>query len=277
MRANHVKHRLKSGEPSVGTWLSLPSPEAAEFVAQLGFDWLVVDTEHNPTDIRTLSQMFTAMAHSNVAPMVRVPWNDPENMKRVLDAGAWGIVVPMVNTREEAERAVEAIRYPPMGKRSVGGGRHGISFAAGAGEYFKRANEDILLVVQIEHKLGVENADAILSVPGIDACFIGPNDMAASMGIGLGVALESDYPELVAGIMEVRDACLRNGIATGIHCSDGPAVKMRIEQGFQFCALASELRYMLTGLTDAIKETGWTATGPMAYDSDGGPKTVVRY
>src|SRR5215216_6554669 len=115
MRANHVKRRLAAGEPSVGTWLGLPSPEAAEYVATLGFDWLVVDTEHNAIDIRTLSLMFGAIAHSNVAPMVRIPWNSPENFKRVLDAGAWGVVVPMVNSRAEAEQAVSAARYYPDG------------------------------------------------------------------------------------------------------------------------------------------------------------------
>src|SRR5215217_9103509 len=98
MRANHVRRRLAAGEPSIGTWLSLPSPEAAEFVSRLGFDWLVVDTEHNPTDIRTLSLMFGAITTGGSAPMVRIPWNHPENFKRVLDAGAWGIVVPMVNS-----------------------------------------------------------------------------------------------------------------------------------------------------------------------------------
>src|SRR5215213_7783526 len=105
MRANHVKRRLAAGEPSIGTWLALPSPEAAEYVAGLGFDWLVIDSEHNAIDIRTLSQMFGAIAPAGVAPMVRIPWNLPENFKRVLDAGAWGIVVPMVNSKEEAEQA----------------------------------------------------------------------------------------------------------------------------------------------------------------------------
>src|SRR3954452_27706 len=121
MRANHVRRRLAAGEPSIGTWLALPSPEAAEYVSTLGFDWLVVDTEHNPVDIRTLSLMFGAIASNGAAPMVRIPWNLPENFKRVLDSGAWGIVVPMVNSRAEAEQAVQATRFPPRGFRSVGG------------------------------------------------------------------------------------------------------------------------------------------------------------
>ncbi len=204
MRANHVRRRLAAGEPSIGTWLSLPSPEAAEYVSRLGFDWLVVDTEHNPIDIRTLAQMFAAMAASNTAPMVRIPWNSAENFKRVLDAGAWGVVVPMVNSREEAEQAVSAARYYPDGTRSVGGGRFPMSFDTGAEEYFRNANDQILVVLQIEHIQGVENADAILSVPGVDACFIGPNDLAASMGLGLGVPLESE--DAAAGGGHHRDS-----------------------------------------------------------------------
>jgi 4-hydroxy-2-oxoheptanedioate aldolase len=257
MRANHVRRRLKAGEPSVGTWLSLPSPEAAEYVSRLGFDWLTVDAEHNPIDIRTLAQMFAAMAASGTAPMVRIPWNSGENFKRVLDAGAWGVVVPMVKTREEAERAVEAARFYPEGDRSVGGGRAPISFDTTGEHYLRNANNEILVVLQIEHIRGVENADAILSVPGVDACFIGPNDLAASMGLGLGVPLESDDPALNEAIFAIRDACQRNGVAPGIHTSGAAGVNQRIAEGFQFLALASELKYMLSGLKDDINQLDW--------------------
>jgi 4-hydroxy-2-oxoheptanedioate aldolase len=257
MRANHARRRLKAGEPSIGTWLSLPSPESAEYVSRIGFDWLVIDAEHNPIDIRTLAQMFAAMAASDTAPMVRLPWNTPENFKRVLDAGAWGMVVPMVNSREEAERAVEAARYYPDGNRSVGGGRFPMSFDAGAEEYFRNANEEILVVLQIEHIRGVENADAILSVPGVDACFIGPNDLAASMGLGLGVPLESDIPPLMEAIAEIKAACLRHGVAPGIHCSSAAGINQRIAEGFQFCAMASELRYLLSGLRTDLAAVNW--------------------
>jgi 4-hydroxy-2-oxoheptanedioate aldolase len=259
MRTNHVRRRLEAGEASVGTWLGIPSPESAEQVARLGLDWLVVDAEHNPVDIRTLAQMFASMAHSPVAPMVRIPWNTPENFKRVLDAGAWGVVVPMVNSREEAERAVQACRYHPLGNRSVGGGRHAISFGGGAEEYFRSANEEILLVLQIEHIKGVEAADEILSVPGVDACFIGPNDMAASMGIGLGVPLESDNPQVVQAIEHVRVTCEKHGVAPGIHCSDAKGVQWRMEQGFKFLAMASEMRYLLVGLRADLAQLDWKA------------------
>ncbi len=276
MRANHVKRRLAAGEPSVGTWLALPSPESAEYVSALGFDWLVVDSEHNPIDIRTLAQMFTAMAHSSVAPMVRIPWNTAENFKRVLDAGAWGVVVPMVNSRAEAEQAAAALRYPLQGTRSLGGGRHALSFATAAEQYFRHANEELLLVVQIEHIAGVEHADEILSVPGIDACFIGPNDLAASMGIGLGVPLESDHPQLVEAIEHVRAACQRHGVASGIHCSHAAGVRRRIAEGFQFCAMASELRYMLAGLREDLSQLDWHASASQTIATEDQGATV-RY
>ena len=272
MRTNHVKRRLKAGEPSIGTWLALPSPESAEFVANLGLDWLVVDAEHNSVDSRTLAQMFTSMAHFPVAPMVRIPTNTPENFKRALDQGAWGIVVPNVQSREEAEQAVRATRYTPLGERGVGGGRHYLSFDTSASEYYKAANEEILLVIMIEHIKGVENADAILSTPGIDACFIGPNDLAASMGLGLGVPLESGIPSHMEAIQHVRETCKKYGVAPGIHTSGAEGVNQRIAEGFQFCALASELRYMLSGLRDDIDKLNWKRAV-----QTGGDGAIVRY
>jgi 4-hydroxy-2-oxoheptanedioate aldolase len=277
MRANHVKRRLAAGEPSVGTWLAVPSPESAEFVATLGFDWLVADTEHNPIDIRTLSQMFGAIAASGVAPMVRIPWNTPENFKRVLDAGAWGIVVPMVNSKEEAERAVEATYFPPKGNRSVGGGMTALRFGTTGGDYLRHADEEILLVLQIEHVKAVERCDEILSVPGVAACFIGPNDMAASMGIGLGVPLESDHPRLVEAIAHVQKTAKACGVAPGIHCSDSKGVNRRIGEGFQFLAMASELRYMLAGLKSDIDALNWARSPRSEVGAEAVGAGAVRY
>lgn len=279
MRANHVRRRLQAGEPSVGTWLALPSPEAAEHLATLGFDWLVVDTEHNAIDIRTLSQMFGAIAPSGVAPMVRIPWNTGENIKRVLDAGAWGIVVPMVNSRAEAELAVESSRYPPKGARSVGGGMTGLRFGTTGGEYLKHADDEILVVIQIEHITGVEHADEILSVPGVDACFIGPNDLAASMGIGVGVPLESDHPQLVEAIEHIRETCVKHGVAPGVHTSGANGVNQRIAEGFQFLAMASELRYLLSSLNDELGALNWKAAerGLVGQDAVASGGSAVRY
>ncbi len=276
MRGNHVRQRLAAGEASIGTWLSLPSPEAAEYVSSLGFDWLVADAEHNPIDVRTQAQMFASIRASGTAPMVRIPWNTPEHFKWALDAGAWGIVVPMVKSREEAEQAVAATRYPPHGERSVGGGRHALSFGTAATDYYRHANDEVLLVIQIEHIAGVERADDILSLPGVDACFIGPNDLGASMGLGLGVPLESDEPRLVEAIDHIRRTCLAHGVAPGVHCSDAAGVNFRLGQGFLFCAMASELRYMLGGLKTDLATLDWhrAETGRIETADSG---ATVRY
>ena len=250
MRQNHVKRLLQSGQPAVGTYMGLPSPQAAEYMAQIGFDWIVVDTEHYPIDITTASLMFTTMARTRTAPMARIPWNSPENIKRVLDAGAWGIIFPMVQSRDEAEMIVSACKYPPEGTRSVGGGRHSISFDTEAGDYQKNANNEICVVLQIESVTGVERCDEILSVPGVDACFIGPNDLAASMH--LPTAMESDDPRIVEAIAHIRDTARRLNVAPGIHTSGPPAANRRIEEGFQFVAVASELRFMLGGAREAV-------------------------
>ena len=257
MRANHAKRRLAAGEPSIGTWLSLPSPEAAEYVAEIGFDWLTVDAEHNGIDVTNMSRMFGAIAANGTAPLVRIPWNTGENIKRALDAGAWGIVVPMVNSRAEAEAAVEAARFPPKGNRSIGGNMRTVRWRATGDDYHRHADDEILVVLQIEHIKGVEAADEILSVPGVDACFIGPNDLAASMGVAIGIPLESEHPEMIAAIKEIREACVRNGVAPGIHTSGAAGLKQRIAEGFTFLAMASELKYLLGGLQSDLQDSGW--------------------
>src|SRR5438046_5092715 len=150
MKINPVRAKLKHGEASVGTWLTLPDPTAAQLMARVGFDWLTVELEHTPVTFETAAQSFAIIAASGGVPLARVPWNTGENIKRVLDTGAWGIVVPMVNSREEAEAAVAAARYPPAGTRSVGGSLHAISFGTEAATYYQRANDEILVVIQAE-------------------------------------------------------------------------------------------------------------------------------
>ncbi len=176
----------------------------------------------------------------------------------------------------EAEAAVEAMRYHPRGTRGVGGGRHALSFDTTAPEYYRHANDETLLVLMIEHADGVEHADEILSVPGVDACFIGPNDLAASMGMGLGVPLESDNPRLVEAIAHVRETCKKHGVAPGIHCSGAAGVTRRIAEGFQFCAMASELRYMLAGLREDLAGLNWERAGAREIATEDAG-AIVRY
>src|SRR5262245_56881621 len=168
MKTNFVRSKLKKGETSIGTWLTLPDPVVAQLLARSGFDWLTVELEHTPTTFEHAAQSFGLIASANTVPLARVPWNTGENIKRVLDTGAWGVIVPMVNSRAEAEAVVNASRYAPIGQRSVGGQLHATNFETDPGTYYDRANDEILVVVMAEHIKAIEAADDILSVPGID-------------------------------------------------------------------------------------------------------------
>src|SRR3954452_2167025 len=167
MRSNPVKQALKAGKPSVGTWLSLGSITASRFLARCGFAWLTIDIEHSLVDWETATHMYASIADGGCVALARVPANRHDLIKRVLDNGAHGVVVPMVNSRQEAVDAVAAAKYPPVGNRSVGGSVHALNFRASPAEYYARANDELLIVVQCEHIQAVENADAIFSVPGI--------------------------------------------------------------------------------------------------------------
>src|SRR6184192_4373904 len=157
MKPNSVKQALKAGKPSVGTWLSLGSITAARFMARAGFAWLTVDLEHSLVDWETATHIFASVADAGCIALARVPANRHDHIKRVLDNGAHGVVVPMVNSREEALAAVAAMKYPPIGTRSVGGSVHALNFGGTANEYYARANEELLVVLQCEHIQAVED------------------------------------------------------------------------------------------------------------------------
>jgi len=234
LKKNTVKEKLASGKPAIGTWLSLASWVSAEYMAHIGFDWLVVDTEHSPVGFETTVQCFQAICTTSTIPMARVAWNDPMLMKRLLDAGAMGLVIPMVNSPEEAERAVKSMKFPPEGFRSLGGGRATVY----GSDYLAQANDEIAVIVQIEHIDAVNKTAEILAVMGVDACFIGPNDLAGSMG--LKPDIHCSHPEHNAAVMKVLEASKKAGKPAGIHCATTDAVNMRLEQGFKFIAINSD-------------------------------------
>jgi 4-hydroxy-2-oxoheptanedioate aldolase len=243
MRTKSVKAALREGRTQVGTWLSLASPLAARYMARTGFNWLTLDIEHSPANWETAAQIFGSIADAGGVPLVRVPANSHENVKRALDAGAYGVVFPMCCSREEAEQAVAACKYPPEGRRSVGGGLQMLNFDATPEEYYRRANDEILVMVQTEHIAAVENADAICSVPGIDGIFVGPNDLLASMGKP--PAMETDDPAFVDALRHLRETAVKHGIAPGIHVADAPMAHRRMAEGWKFVAIGSELAFML--------------------------------
>jgi len=262
MRANAVKKALKAGQPSVGTWLSLGSITASRFLARCGFAWLTVDIEHSLVDWETATHMFAAIADAGCVALARVPANRHDHIKRVLDNGAHGVVVPMVNSREEALAAVSACLYPPVGTRSVGGSVHALNFQATPADYYARANDELLIVLQCEHIQAVENADNIFSVPGIDAIFVGPNDLAASMRSKDG---KPPSGEATAEAMKhILATCQKHRVAAGVHCYSPEEARARIDEGWQFIAISSELRMMMDAANDIVRRTGLNAQSELA-------------
>jgi 4-hydroxy-2-oxoheptanedioate aldolase len=253
---NHVKQALRAGRPQFGTLLNFGDPLVAEMMAAVGFDWLLVDTEHGPIDLATLATMFAAVTRYPVAPLVRVHAIAEEHFKRVLDAGAWGVLAPNVRTREEAELLVRACQYPPAGTRSLGAGRFPLSFKTDAPTYFARANDEILLIAQIEHIDAIRNIDAILSVPGLDACYVGPNDLCASMG--LVPSLEPPHREFAEAMRVLLAAARRHGVIPGIHCATTDTVNRRIAEGWTLVGMLNDQR-LLVGAARAARDAVKTA------------------
>jgi len=242
MKTNPVKAKLREGKPSFGTWLSLGSLHATRVLARSGFDWLTLDMEHAAFDWSQAAMIFAAVADAGCVPLCRVPEGDHYCIKRALDAGAFGIVVPMVNTVEQARTVIAAAKYPPQGNRSLGGGMHALNFAATSGEYYDRANDEILVVLQTESPTGVANAEAIYSLPGCDAIFVGPVDLRRNM-----YTPEGGKPtdaEFEAAIERVIAVGKKVGTPTGMHVMDPQSALKRAGQGMQFIAVASDLRMM---------------------------------
>jgi 4-hydroxy-2-oxoheptanedioate aldolase len=262
MRKNLVKAALKAGLPQVGTWLSLGNVFAARLMARVGFPWLTVDLEHSPIGWDNAGLLFGAVADAGCICLCRVPRGDHAHIKRVLDAGAHGIVVPMVNTVEEAKIAIAAAKYPPLGNRSVGGGMHAMNFDATAGDYYKQANDEVLVVLQTESPLGVENAEEIYSLPGVDAIFVGPHDLTFQMRTPDGKDPTPEaFEAMLQRILAIGKKC---GTPVGIHVQTIEAAHKRIAEGWQFIALGSELKFMVTEAQKAVEGMGLKNAGDLA-------------
>jgi 4-hydroxy-2-oxoheptanedioate aldolase len=222
-------------------------------MARLGFDWLSVDMEHSAQNPILVAEMIATIADAGTsAPFVRIPYNSVEWFKWVLDAGAWGVIVPMVNTREEAQRAVECSRYPPVGMRSIGGvfGPYGFG-VTDRPSYARAANNEILVIIQIESVQALQNLDEILSVPGIDVAFIGPNDLHAQLG--LPPSSEGAEPAFMEALERVKAAARKHSVALGIFSSDGEAAAERIRQGFQMVTVTTDISSMIAAATENLR------------------------
>ena len=242
------KQRLNERENLFGVLTTLPSAETAEMMSRVGFDWLWIDLEHGAIDWPT-AQVMVMAAGDNCASLVRVPANDPTLIKRALDIGCDGVIIPMVNSVAEAEAAAAACKYPPRGIRSVGVGRahdFGLTWA----EYAAQANDRVAVFIQIEHIEAVEQVEKIIAVPGLDGVFLGPADLAASMGLGVDMA----HPDAVAASARVIRACLAKGLSVGSIYSGADQVKQALDQGCNLITLGAAEGYMWRGAQAMLNE-----------------------
>ena len=221
-------------------------------MARAGFPWLTVDMEHTHTDIQTAAYMFGAIADAGCVPLARIPTGKHEYIKMVLDCGAMGIVAPMVMDAAEAESIVAACKYPPRGNRSIGGGMHALNFAATAEEYYRKADDEILVIIQTEHIKAVDIADEIYAVPGVDAVFVGPNDLTYSMRTKDGTPPGKELFE--STLTRIREAAQRQKLPCGLHVFSAADAIKRASEGWQFIAVVSELKMMLDGAAAIVRQ-----------------------
>lgn len=239
MRTNKVLETWRSGGQTIGGWISGDSAYSTEIMGHVGFDWLVVDQQHGASDASQMISLLQAISLSDTVPFVRVRWNDPAQIMRALDAGAYGIIVPLVNNREEAEQAVWACRYPPVGGRSSGPFRAAMY---GGANYATEANDNIAVVVMIETAEALENLDEILSVEGVDAAYIGPSDLAYAIDIT--PTGDNHDPKHIETVHKIYDACKRHGVAPGAHTGSLEFTKKWLDHGFQMVMLGADTGFM---------------------------------
>jgi 2-dehydro-3-deoxyglucarate aldolase/4-hydroxy-2-oxoheptanedioate aldolase len=240
---------LQERRPLIGALLQMPLPESAEIFVAAGYDWLFIDLEHAPMDARDALTLLTAV-DSRVPCVVRVPWNEEAHLKKVLDAGATGVIVPLVNNAEDARLAVSRCKYPPRGVRSVGITR-AQRFELDFDGYMARANNDIAVIVQVEHVEAVRNIDAILDVPGIDAVFMGPFDLSGSMGKPGRI----DDPEVQAAIAQVVRACNDRAVALCAYAHTPAHARRYLELGYRVIGLCTDYILLARAARDALAQT----------------------
>ncbi len=236
MRPNKVKQIWKDGGSVVNGWLHIPSSWSAEVMAHCGFDSLVIDLQHGLMNFDSAVPMLQAISTTDTVPMARIPWNEPGITGKLLDAGAYGIICPMVNTQSECEAFVGAVRYHPDGYRSRGPTRASVY---GGSDYAEKANQEIIAMAMIETKTAVDNVEAIVNVPNLDAIYVGPGDLSLTLGCEH-VGIDVDEPIYHEALDTVLAACKKAGVAAGIHTGDPAYANRMIEKGFQFVTLSSD-------------------------------------
>lgn len=247
--ANKLKQLWQGGKPAVNGWLAIPSGFSAEVMAQAGWDSVTVDLQHGVQDYQSMVACFQAMQSHPVLPMVRVPWSEPGIVGKVLDAGAYGVICPMVNTADEARAFVSYCRYPPAGKRSNGPIRAGI-YGVGT-TYQSTANQEVLCLPMVETQEAVDNLDAILDVPGIDAVYIGPSDLGFSMG--LPPVLDREEQVIMDIYGRILEGTRRRGLGACVHCGSPAYAARMIAMGFNLVTISNDSGLMLNAARAAVQ------------------------
>ena len=247
MRENRVKRIWREDGSVLNGWLHIPSSYAAEIMAHAGYDSITVDLQHGPPDFADALAMMQAISTTETVPLVRVPWNEPGTIMRLLDAGGYGVICPMINTREEAERFVGACRYPPRGYRSFGPYR--ATLYAGA-DYAEHADETVLAMAMIETREALRNLDDIMGVPGLDAVFVGPSDLGQSLGLGPG--MDRAEPAVLEAIDAVLAAAERNGVEAGIFTGSVEYASRMLDKGFRFVTVLSDGRLLASAAAQTV-------------------------
>ena len=248
MRRNRLRELHADGELIVNAWLSIPSSYAAEVVCHAGFDAVTVDCQHGMIGFGDALAMLQAISTTQCVPLVRPSENDPAQIMRFLDAGAYGIICPMISTADEASRLVSACRYAPRGRRSYGPAR---SALYGGADYFQCANAEILVLAMIETRPGIENLPAILATDGLDGVYVGPNDLAIELGYA--PKAEHDEAEVIDAIAEICRTARARDLLPGIFCSDGRAAACRAAEGFGLVTPGNDAMVLRAALGAAVR------------------------
>ena len=243
MRKNKLKELFKAGKPIINSWLAVPSSFSAEVMANQGWDSLTIDMQHGIIDYPNAVNMLQAISSTETTPMARVNWNEPGQIMKILDAGCYGVICPMVSNRKEAEKFVQACQYPPKGYRSFGPIRASIY---GGNDYAKHADEEILKLAMIETKEALEKLDEILDTTNLDGIYIGPADLSLAVGEEPGF----DKPENTKAYMEILrilEAAKKRDLLAGLHNGSPEYAKKMIEKGFNLVTVGSDSRYITAG------------------------------
>ncbi len=247
MRENRVRSIWGGGGVVLNGWLHVPSSFSAEVMAHAGWDSLTVDLQHGPPDMGSVIPMFQAISTTGVVPFARANWNDPGTIMKLLDAGCYGIICPMIEGREDAESFVGACRYPPEGYRSYGPFRASLY---GGPDYAANANETVVTVAMIETAQALDDLDGILGVPGLDAVFVGPSDLGQALGHGPG--MDREEPEMIEAIGRVVGSAREKGLAAGIFTGSTEYAARTIDEGFNFVNVSTDVRFMADGASAAV-------------------------